>query len=247
MDAIPKSAEEGLFLAKVAEQSERYEDILSFLKPVIAKTEELTQEERNLFSIAYKNLSGNKRTAWRSLNVIQDNPKYAKFQEKTKNYKKKVEDELKKICMELIATVDSSLFKKATTAEAKAYYLKLKGDYYRYISEVVSGTELDDVSAKAKENYSQAQEAAKDMEPTHPIRLGLALNLSVFTFEILKKPKDACALAKKAFDEAVEGLQKLEEGEYKESSSIMQLLKDNLTLWESEAEEGDDAAAKKPE
>lgn len=72
------------------------------------------------------------------------------------------------------------------------------------------------------------------MKSTHPIRLGLALNFSVFYYEILQAPEVACKLAKQAFDNAIADLDGLEEDEYRDSATIMQLLRDNLTLWTSD-------------
>jgi len=242
MDLPVNTPEEGLFLAKVAEQAERYEDMLVFLRPVIQKTGELQMDERNFVSVAYKNLSGNKRTAWRALTAIEENPKYEKYHEKTKAYKVKVEEELKKICKDAIKDIDTNLFKNASAAEPKVFYLKMKADYYRYTGEVCAGTELEGVSQKALENYEEAKKVSETLPPTDPVRIGLALNYSVFLYEIRKKPKEACAMAKKAFDEAISGLQDLDEDKYKDSTAIMQLLKDNLTLWTSELEEGEEAA-----
>lgn len=242
MEIQVNTVEEGVFLAKVAEQAERYEDMLTFLAPLLKKAEELQTEERNLVSVAFKNLSGSKRTAWRALTAIEENPKYEKYHEKTKTYKAKIEEELKKVCKDAIKTIDTSLFKNATSAEAKVFYLKMKADYYRYTGEVCTGSELEEVSLKANENYESAKKASETLAPTDPVRIGLALNYSVFLYEIRKKPKEACAMAKVAFDEAISGLQDLDEDKYKDSTAIMQLLKDNLTLWTSELEEGEEAA-----
>merc|ERR1711967_35418 len=83
--------------------------------------------------------------------------------------------------------------------------------------------------------------ANADLPPTHPIRLGLALNFSVFYYEIMSSPDRACHLAKQAFDDAIAELDTLSEESYKDSTLIMQLLRDNLTLWTSD-NGGDDAA-----
>lgn len=242
MDIPVKTIEEGTFLAKVAEQAERYEDMIVFLKPVLQKKGELTMEERNLVSVAYKNLSGSKRTAWRALSAIEENPKYTKYHEKTRTYKKKIEEELKVICKEAIKAIDDNLLGNAANAESKVFYQKMKADYYRYTGEVCVDAELKDVSDKALENYEGAKKAAETLPATDPVRLGLILNFSVFQYEIRKNPKEACAMAKAAFDEAISGLQDLDEDKYKDSTAIMQLLKDNLTLWTSELEEGEEAA-----
>jgi len=88
---------------------------------------------------------------------------------------------------------------------------------------------------KAAEFYKNAMQIAEvQLQPTHPIRLGLALNYSVCFYEILKDKKAACDLAKSAFDQAISRLDKLDEASYKDSTLIMQLLRDNLTLWTSD-------------
>jgi hypothetical protein len=89
------------------------------------------------------------------------------------------------------------------------------------------------------DSYKFAQEEAEKLKTTHPIRLGLALNFSVFYYEIMSSPDQACQLAKKAFDNAISDLENLEEEEYRDSATIMQLLRDNLTLWTSDLVEND--------
>jgi ATP-binding cassette subfamily B protein len=83
------------------------------------------------------------------------------------------------------------------------------------------------------------QIASTELLPTHPIRLGLALNYSVCFFEILGKQKEACELAKKSFDDAIAKLDTLDEASYKDSTLIMQLLRDNLTLGTPDATDAD--------
>merc|ERR1711922_9238 len=145
----------------------------------------------------------------------------------------KVEKELRDICQDVLALLDNFLIAKASNAESKVFYLKMKGDYFRYLSEVAIGDAKD------------AFEISKSkMQPTHPIRLGLALNFSVFYYEILNSPDKACQLAKQAFDDAIAELDTLNEDSYKDSTLIMQLLRDNLTLWTSDtAAEGEEAEA----
>ena len=74
----------------------------------------------------------------------------------------------------------------------------------------------------------------QQLPPTNPIRLGLALNYSVFYYEILNEPQQACGLAKTAFDDAISELDSLQEEQYKDATLIMQLIRDNLTLWTSD-------------
>jgi len=117
----------------------------------------------------------------------------------------------------------------------------MKGDYYRYVAEFTSEERKQEASNKSLEAYLKAWEVGEKLPTTHPIRLGLALNFSVFYFEIRNEPTKAVDLAKKAFDEAIPELDNLSADSYKDSTVILQLLRDNLSLWTTDpgAEESD--------
>lgn len=111
----------------------------------------------------------------------------------------------------------------------------MKGDYYRYIAEYAQGDEHKKAADGALDSYNKASEIANsELSTTHPIRLGLALNFSVFHYEVLNDPSKACTLAKTAFDEAIGDIERIQEDQYKDATTIMQLIRDNLTLWTSE-------------
>merc|ERR1712060_580497 len=147
------------------------------------------------------------------------------------------ETEVDKICNDILSILDNTLIGLATTGESKVFYLKMKGDYHRYRCELrqLGADDRQAVSELAVEAYEKATGIAhNDLAPTHPIRLGLALNFSVFHYEILENREEACKLAKEAFDDAIAELDTLSEESYKDSTLIMQLLRDNLTLWTSD-------------
>ena len=189
-----------------------------------------------MFSAAYKNLIGGRRTAYRALNQIEqkEESKSSKSVQLVKDYKKKVEAEIEKICEDVVKIIDSTLQPKAAKAEGKVFYMKMKGDYYRYFAECTSGDKLKEVSEKAKAAYEEASKLAEELPSTDSTKLGLALNFSVFHYEILNAPADAIKLAKTSFDAAVSQLEGLDDDQYKDSASILQLLRDNLTLWQNE-------------
>ncbi|KAE8685439.1 14-3-3-like protein [Hibiscus syriacus] len=143
----------------------------------------------------------------------------------------KIEAELSKICEGILSLLESHL---VPSAESKVFYLKMNGDYHRYLAEFKTGAERKEAAESNLLAYKSAQDIALgELAPTHPIRLGLALNFSVFYYEILNSPHRACNLAKQAFDAAISELDTLVEDSYKDSKLIMQLLRDNLTLWTS--------------
>jgi len=226
-----------VFMARSAETAERYEDMCKFMRALVewtdSKTEkvDLSVEERNLLSVAYKNVIGARRASWRTLNVDEH-----KNDELIKVYKKQVESELDVICKDVLDLLVNILVKNNVKEdESRVFYLKMTGDYYRYLAEFVTDKEYD---KKAAEFYNQALVLAQaKLTPTHPIRLGLALNYSVCFYEVLKDKQKACDLAKTAFDQAISKLDKLDEASYKDSTLIMQLLRDNLTLWTSDQHE----------
>merc|ERR1719384_1311422 len=117
--------------------------------------------------------------------------------------------------------------------EAQVFYLKLIGDYYRYLAEVFQST--SEFKTKPQPSYDEALRLAKAvLASTHPTRLGLVLNASVCTYEIVGDKKKATEMAQKGFDEAISRLDSLSDQSYKDSTLIMQLLRDNITLWTSD-------------
>jgi 14-3-3 protein epsilon len=244
--------DELIYMAKVCEQTERFDDMLIYMKQVVNDfNQDLSVEERNLLSVAYKNSVGSRRTAWRVLCSIEskEESKSGKHGSLLKEYKIKIEKELDLICNEIIGFLDSKLVPNAKNtqgdqkliAQSEVFYLKMKGDYYRYISEY-SGEKNQKAATSAFNAYTSANEiACKHLNTTDPIRLGLALNFSVFHYEVNNDPKKACDLAKTAFDEAIADIEKIDEENYKDSTTIMQLIRDNLTLWTSELEDKNEA------
>ena len=114
----------------------------------------------------------------------------------------------------------------------------MKGDYYRYMSEYASGEKHSELGQKALGAYEEATKVANaDLPSAHPLRLGLALNFSVFHFEVMSDPEKACAMAKTAYDEGLAEAEGLSEDQYQESSNILQLLRDNLIMWSAEQED----------
>merc|ERR1711988_790757 len=228
-------------MGKLAEQAERFDEMVEHMKAVADQPQELTVEERNLLSVAYKNVIGSRRAAWRVISSIEQKGEPEKMS-LIQQYRTKIEQELESICADILAIIESDLIPNSTSEEGKVFYYKMKGDYHRYLAEFQTGDKRKSSSASALESYQNASTIANaDLPPTHPIRLGLALNFSVFYYEVLSSPDRACHLAKQAFDDAIAELDTLSEESYKDSTLIMQLLRDNLTLWTSD--QGEEGAA----
>lgn len=236
--------------ARLAEQAERYDDMAACMKNVIEHGKELSSEERNLLSVAYKNVVGARRASWRVISNIEQKMKSSDNHKQSiaKDYRNKIEQELEDTCQDVLTLLDKHLVPSASNAEGQVFYLKMKGDYYRYLAEVAADTRKTAVVEESEKSYQSALDIAKDkMQRTHPIRLGLALNFSVFFYEILNAPDRACQLAKQAFDDAMAELDTMNDDSYKDSTVIMQLLRDNLTLWTSDTQPDDAGAAAQDE
>ncbi|CAN8318082.1 unnamed protein product [Cochlearia groenlandica] len=241
-----KERDNFVYLAKLSEQAERYEEMVESMKNVAKLNVDMTVEERNLLSVGYKNVIGSKRASWRIFSSIEQREAVKGNDvnvKRVKEYMEKVEVELSDICIDIMSVLDQHLIPSASEGESTVFFNKMKGDYYRYLAEFKSGDEKKEAAQQSLKAYEIATTSADaKLPPTHPIRLGLALNFSVFYYEILSSPERACHLAKQAFDEAISELDTLNEESYKDSTLIMQLLRDNLTLWTSDIpEEGDDA------
>ncbi|PIN20189.1 Multifunctional chaperone (14-3-3 family) [Handroanthus impetiginosus] len=239
--ASSSDRETAVYIAKLAEQAERYDEMVEAMKKVAKMGVELTVDERNLLSVGYKNVVGSRRASWRILSSIEQKEESRGNEQNAKRiheYLQKVEAELTNICSDIMAVIDEHLIPSCTTGESTVFYYKMKGDYYRYLAEFKMGPDRKEVADQSLKAYETAMTTAeRELPPTHPIRLGLALNFSVFFYEIMHISERACHLAKQAFDEAITELDSLSEESYKDSTLIMQLLRDNLTLWTSDISE----------
>jgi len=235
-------------LSQAAEAAERYEDMVKIMEKLVnnklANKEELSPDQRNLLSVAYKNVVGAKRSSWR---VLDEDNQFEEAADLAAKYKKCVECELEATCTQILEVLqkladqnserreaEEDADKKKLLDECQVFYLKMIGDYYRYLTEAFPH---DKYKNSCNKFYDEAMKIAEEsLDATHPTRLGLALNYSVCHYEILEQPKEACALAKKAFDEAIEKLDSLSDVSYRDSTLIMQLLRDNLTIWNQSEE-----------
>ena len=141
--------------------------------------------------------------------------------------------------MNIVQMVKSRCLKHSTDDESKAFFQKMIGDYYRYVAESAQADKLEEVKNGALDGYKKADALCKSLNACNPIRLGLALNFSVFYYEVMNDHKKACELGESALTEALEKIDDVDEETFRDAKSIIELLKENLSLWKEE--EGDNA------
>ena len=235
--------EELVYLAKLYEKAERYPDMVKTINKFVELDPKLTRDERNILSAGYKNIISDKRASWRLLNSLEkkESNKNSSQVDNIKTVKNSIEKELTNIIDDIQLIIDKYLIPNAIDSENKVYFLKLKGDYYRYKCEFAIGKEFNEACSKAEKVYEEASEIANKCIPiSSSTRLGLALNYSVFFYEIKGLKEEACKIAKNAFDEAMKVLDILEKSKPKDTILIIQLLKENLILWSNEMNDNDE-------
>ena len=184
-----------IFMARIAEKAERFNEMKEYMYTVASTPDpetgkvDLTHEERNLLSIAYKNVVNNKRVSWRILSQhIQKESKKetSHFLQDIMAFMTNVEKELIEVCTEILDLLGNFLIPGAKDGSQKVFYWKLKGDYYRYVCEFEKDEKQEEMKKLAREAYQTALEIgqAEHIDPTNSIMLGLALNFSVFYYEI---------------------------------------------------------------
>jgi 14-3-3 protein epsilon len=229
--------DEYVYLAKLYERAERFDDMVRWITNFVQLQPQLSNDERNILSAGYKNVISGKRASWRILHSLEkkedkkNSPNVAYIRE----IKNRVENEMRKICDDIQNVLDNYLVANAKDSETKVFFLKLKGDYFRYRAEFTNGPECEKATNQAEQAYKDAYEIAEaDIPISNSTRLGLALNFSVFYYEIRMLKEEACMIAKNAFEEAIKILDDLEKSKAKDTILIIQLLKENLILWNNE-------------
>lgn len=226
-----------IVLARVAERAERYDEMADFMKERVEKNTPLNPEERDMFSAAFKNALTERRHAVRvAVGVSQQEEADGRPDKASlaNGYRSKVETELQGICNKALGLLKANLVPTADPGEAKTFYLKMQGDYHRYLAEFAQGDARARAAEDAKQAYTQGVEEANSLATVHPVRLGLALNFSVFQHEVLQDTQSAVATAKNALDGAAAELSSVPEESRNDAILTMQLLQDNLSLWEPE-------------
>ena len=211
--------------------------MVSFLEKVLdSKGASVNADERNLLSVAFKNLISSKRAACRTISAIEQNPKYSQHLDALLEYKRTIEDQLTKDCERIINIIQTKVLQNGECDDmAKAFFVKMIGDYYRYISENAKGDKLEQVKQQALRSYEDANGVL--LPACDPIKLGLALNFSVFHYEVMKNHGYACELADQALQSALNKIDELDEENFRDAKSIIELLKENLTLWKEEEDD----------
>ena len=140
--------------------------------------------------------------------------------------------------MEIVTVVKNKCLGLANDDESKAFFYKMIGDYYRYVAESAHDAILEEVKQGALEGYREADKLSQNLNACNPIRLGLALNYSVFHYEVMNNHGEACKLGENALTSALEKIDDVDEETFRDAKSIIELLKENISLWKEEEGDG---------
>lgn len=124
-----------------------------------AGAQELSLEERNILAVAFKNVVGTRRAAWRVLSSIQKKENIkgnAENVQKVKVYKTQIETELTSICQDILDLLDDTLVPNSQSDEAKVFFSKMKADFLRYIAEFSAQDQKTQIANKALRAYEEA-------------------------------------------------------------------------------------------
>ena len=222
--------EECVFLSRLNEKAEKYSEMFKYINKYVELDPKLSKEERNILCSGYKYIISDKRNSLRILNNIEKRNTYQLAY--IKEIRENIEKEIYQILLDIEKMLDKYLIPNAIDIENKVFYLKLKADFMRYKCEISYGKELDDIISKTEKIYKEANDIAnKELMISNSTRLGLALNYSVFFYDIKKMKEEAINIAKNAFDDAMKILDNLEISKAKDTLLIIQMLKENLIFW----------------
>lgn len=229
-----------LFMARLAEDAERWEDMAGHMKARVLMGDGLSRTERDALAVAYKNVVGTRRSAWRYTQATEEGSSDGSPEKSwAAEYRGKIESELKDHIGEILSLLSDHLVPTAEskgTGGEKVFYAKMQGDYERYKAEFMTDQARDAAVKAAAIAYANATTKAKEeLPPSDVVRLGLALNSSVFRYEIVGEKKEAIAASEEAHAAALGEFDKLSDNGKREAQTIMNLMQDNVAMWKSES------------
>jgi len=235
--AVMERKEKCLWKAKLAQEANRFEDMARYMRQVAECGEPMTKDEDNMLAAAYKHVLDTKRSSRRTLVTVEQKDGIASWEAAVaRQYRARVDDELRALCTEVLAVVDGWLTSDRPNASDPAtgvFYWKLCADYNRYAAEVIDDPgDRAAVVAVSRAAYERADQMGRTtLRPIDPIRLGLMLNYSVFLYQVCQQRRQGHDVAKHAFDEAVAEIDAIDDSMYDDSTLILRLIRDNLTIW----------------
>ncbi|KAL3122949.1 hypothetical protein niasHT_003588 [Heterodera trifolii] len=240
--AAAETKEELLFLINLCDTAKCFNEMVDAVKKLVSICPELSYEERYLLWVAFKGAMSSIRQPWRALCAIEQRS-FSDITEAQRSnshllviesYREELEVELLANCRGVLEFLDATLIPNATTnLEAKVFYLKMKGDYNRYIAEIALGDDRTTAIEETKKSYNQAAELAAQLTPSDPTRLGVALNMSVFYHQILKDVDQALQTTERALEKANAEIKAFKRGQklHEDSTSCIEMMRENIKLW----------------
>ena len=204
-----------------------------------SKKNDLSIEEINLLTISFNNQITKKLNQIKILNkvIAKDELTNSKYLKTDTNIRDIIQRDINDICNKMINLCDNYLLNKTEKNETKILYLKLRGQYYRYLSDVLENEQQKDANKNAINSFNEAFELIDNLSVTNPIRLGFILNYAIFQYEFLNDIDTAIKITKENFEIGINQLEKVNDNnEYQNASSILMLLKQNIDMWNNEKE-----------
>ncbi|KAL8143251.1 hypothetical protein V2J09_016283 [Rumex salicifolius] len=226
-----------LFMAKLARQANRYDDMVDFMIWAVAEEDELNEDDRNLLAVGFVYVT---TAARRARHVVVQAEKTEKVRNDnelvvaTKDLREKIESNITTSCHRFLGLLNLKRLPPTTTADEMIIYYKLQGDFYRYLGEFFTGDDFKGATARALDAYVLSQDIARELyPPTHNTRLCLVLNISVFYYDCLKTINMACVIAQRGYDEAIE-----HESYTGERNVTLDMLRRNIAIWTPQIQDG---------
>jgi len=238
---VALAKEQYLWRARLAQETNRYEDMAQYMKLTVETGAPMTRDDDNMLAVAYKRMLDAKRLARRTLTAVEHKDDLTSWEAlAASDYRVRVDGEQLALCNEMLSVVATWFSSGRAERDDQAtsiFYWKLMADYKRYTAEAITDPDQrDSVVAESRAAYEQAFRLSQHaLRPIDPIRLGVMLNYSVFLYQVCDQHQQGHDLAKRAFDEALSEIDAIDHyNKYDDSTLILRLIRNNLTIWAQE-------------
>jgi 14-3-3 protein epsilon len=230
--------EKAYYLASVCIKFDKFEDAVRYVDEMVKLKEgELTDDERHVVITGYKYFIAEKRTAWRNMFKIEVKEQNTKLM--MNEIRSMYEESIIKSCERFINLINNYIFNNMKSDQNVALFLRVKADHFRYMAEITNAQTLFNNKQSAFHFYKQAYEISNKLDSLDVIKLSIALNYSVFLYEILNKRLNAIFYAKEALTRALIQLkgftaEEISDEKFRESLNIVEIMNQNVHSWYKE-------------